>query len=145
MPSLAFVKGGDNNPVLGGPDRYYDISQFAPSKLGFFGTAGRNTVTGPGIATFDLSFLKDFEVTGNTRIQFRAEFFNLFNRPNFGGTESGKFMDPFDFGAGAEDVAAARAAGKDLVKEGLVDADAARIFDTRTSARQIQFGLKFIF
>ena len=116
------IPGGNNNPVLGGPDRYYDVSQFAPAPLGSFGNVGRNTLTGPGLATVDFSVLKNFQMTENHRIQFRAEFFNLFNRPNFGVPD----MDPFLVG-------------------GARDANAGRITDTRSSARQIQFGLRYIF
>ena len=49
---------------------------------GFFGNVGRNTLTSPGLATFDLSIFKNINVSENTRFQFRAEFFNIFNRKN---------------------------------------------------------------
>ncbi|MBI4480569.1 MAG: TonB-dependent receptor [Acidobacteria bacterium] len=50
---------------------------------GHFGSAGRNTLSSPGIATLDFSIEKNFNVMENHRIQFRAEFFNLFNRANY--------------------------------------------------------------
>ena len=101
------IPGGNNNPVLGGPDQYYDVSQFVPSLCtsvpargiqagqavcragdpefmpGFFGNLGRNTLTAPGLAIFDFSLFKNFALSEANRLQFRAEFFNLFNRPNF--------------------------------------------------------------
>jgi hypothetical protein len=52
--------------------------------VGRFGTAGRNTLTSPGDANVDLSLRKTFRVTENHRLNFTAEFFNLFNRVNFG-------------------------------------------------------------
>jgi hypothetical protein len=131
------IPGGDNNPVLGGPDRYYDTSQFVPSVCqgdrfcrpgdadylpGFYGNVGRSTVSGPGLATVDFSTLKNFNVTENHRIQFRGEFFNLLNRPNFGTPD----MTPW-------------------LANGNPDANAARISSTLGSARQIQFGLRYIF
>jgi hypothetical protein len=106
------IAGGNNNPVQGGAFAYYDATQFIPSFCtaiparigsiknaldrnlpicapgdaeydpGHFGTTGRNTLTSPGLATFDLSVAKNFNVTENHRVQFRAEFFNFFNRVN---------------------------------------------------------------
>jgi hypothetical protein len=56
---------------------------------GGFGTLGRNTFRGPGFRDFDMAFIKDtaFGHRGNgelANIQFRAEFFNIFNEVNFG-------------------------------------------------------------
>ncbi len=53
------------------------------TEAGNFGNAGRNTVRGPGAGNFDLSLLKDFSVSESTRLQFRAECFNLTNHANF--------------------------------------------------------------
>jgi outer membrane receptor protein involved in Fe transport len=46
------------------------------------GTLPRNAYRGPGLATTDLSFFKDFQVTAGSKLQFRAEAFNVFNRVN---------------------------------------------------------------
>ena len=56
---------------------------------GRFGTLGRNTFRGPAFHNFDVSLIKDthFGRRGNTEavtLQFRAEFFNVFNLVNFG-------------------------------------------------------------
>jgi hypothetical protein len=48
-----------------------------------FGNAGRNIGVGPRYADWDFSMFKDFRVTESKDIQFRAEFFNLLNHPNF--------------------------------------------------------------
>ncbi len=48
-----------------------------------FGTIGRNTLEGPGYKSVDISMLKNFSVNERMRMQFRAEFFNLFNMVNF--------------------------------------------------------------
>jgi hypothetical protein len=55
---------------------------------GVFGTLGRNSFRGPGVHNWDFSLTKDtsFGHRGNTEaavLQFRAEFFNLFNLVNF--------------------------------------------------------------
>jgi len=48
-----------------------------------FGNAGRNILTGPSFKSVDLSLIKNFRLAEKTRLQFRAEAFNVFNRPNF--------------------------------------------------------------
>jgi carboxypeptidase family protein len=58
-------------------------------KQGRFGTLGRNTFRGPGFRDFDFALIKDtaFGHRGNgelANLQFRAEFFNIFNEVNFG-------------------------------------------------------------
>lgn len=50
---------------------------------GVYGTEGRNVVQGPGFAEWDFSAIKDIRFQESKDIQFRAEFFNLFNRANF--------------------------------------------------------------
>ena len=50
---------------------------------GVYGTEGRNVVQGPGLAQFDFSAFKSIQLTESKSLQFRAEFFNLFNRANF--------------------------------------------------------------
>jgi hypothetical protein len=54
------------------------------TEAGQFGNEGRNVVRGPGIETVDLSVFKYFNITERTRLQFRAESFNLLNHANFG-------------------------------------------------------------
>ncbi|MBI4482822.1 MAG: hypothetical protein HY652_08035, partial [Acidobacteria bacterium] len=82
-PDLA--PGASNNPVLGGADRYFDPSPFRLPEAGFYGNLGRNTLIAPGFVTLDFSLVKNFPVAGEgRRVQFRGEFFNLFNRANFG-------------------------------------------------------------
>jgi hypothetical protein len=61
----------------------------AGQNRGGFGTLGRNTFRGPGFRDFDIALIKDtaFGHRGNgelANLQFRAEFFNIFNEVNFG-------------------------------------------------------------
>jgi hypothetical protein len=53
------------------------------TQAGQFGDEGRNIVTGPGIQQWDFSALKNFNIHESKTIQFRAEFFNIFNHANF--------------------------------------------------------------
>jgi hypothetical protein len=59
-------------------------SAFPSPAPGTDGTLGRNTFRGPGIADTDFSLLKKIPLGSNEAryFQFRAEFFNLFNRTN---------------------------------------------------------------
>jgi hypothetical protein len=54
------------------------------TQAGQFGNAGRNIARGPSYANVDVSLVRDFDLTGQTRLQFRAEVFNVFNHANFG-------------------------------------------------------------
>ena len=67
-------------------DIYLDRAAVAiPAADQPFGNAGRNTVRGPAFVQTDLGLIKQFPLVGeNTRLEFRAEAFNLFNRTNFG-------------------------------------------------------------
>lgn len=49
---------------------------------GVYGSEGRNVVQGPGFANWDFSAFKNISFTESKTLQFRAEFFNLFNRTN---------------------------------------------------------------
>jgi hypothetical protein len=49
-----------------------------------FGNLGRNVIIGPGFTNTDFSVLKNTKLTESLRVQFRAEFFDLFNHANFG-------------------------------------------------------------
>ena len=65
-----------------GPDRWFDTRAFVFPRFGSFGNSGRNILEGPGYATVDLSLVRDARISEQATIQFRAEFFNLLNRPN---------------------------------------------------------------
>ena len=50
---------------------------------GTFGNVGRNSLRGDGLKNFDLGLYRAFRITERQGFQFRAEFFNLPNHPNF--------------------------------------------------------------
>jgi hypothetical protein len=50
---------------------------------GPFGNSGRNILRGPGFRSVDLGLTKGWRFSESSRLQFRAEFFNLLNHPNF--------------------------------------------------------------
>ncbi|MFN7997983.1 MAG: TonB-dependent receptor [Bryobacteraceae bacterium] len=91
------------NPYLsGGRSRGQQVAEwlnpaaFTVNAPGTFGNVGRNLFIGPGYASTDLSLQKDFRIQERFAVQFRAEAFNAFNRPNLmnptGDLLSGNFM-----------------------------------------------------
>ncbi len=71
--------------------RYFDIAAFATPGQFLFGNSGRNILQGPGTAQFDFSAFKNLYLHQDQRYyaQFRGEFFNLFNTPQFNNPASG--------------------------------------------------------
>lgn len=69
------------------PDAAFDRTWFTAAFAGRVGTSGRNQYYGPGLQNCDFAVAKDFALSTKlgeqTRLQFRADFFNLFNHPNF--------------------------------------------------------------
>ena len=62
---------------------YLNPAAFSQPGPGQFGTCAPYQFYGPGLQTWDLSIFKWFNFTERVRLQFRAEFFNAFNHPNF--------------------------------------------------------------
>ncbi len=79
------------NPLLPGNKRsvnaWFDTGAFARQSFGAFGTAGRNIIFADGAENLDLAVIKrthfGTELSG-LDVEFRAEFFNLPNHPQFG-------------------------------------------------------------
>ena len=117
------MRGVAAGQKLGTPNLYYDPCAFELPPAGFYGNVGRSTIIGPGFANVDFSVTKIFSITENTRIDFRAEFFNLFNRANFDLPDAAMFDEDTETPLST----------------------AGQIRSTATTSRQIQFGLKFTF
>lgn len=66
------------------PNQWFDVSAFTQPAVGTQGNAARNILDGPGYKNFDLSLTKNNRLTERVNLQFRAEFFNIANHPNFG-------------------------------------------------------------
>jgi hypothetical protein len=62
----------------------YDSSPFAMPAAFTFGSAGRNILRGPKFVQTDLAFAKTIGLSAHTRVQLRAEIFNVFNNVNYG-------------------------------------------------------------
>ncbi len=124
--------GGGN----GGPG-YFNINAFCPGIVApnspdgstLFGNSGQGIILGPGQFNFDISILKNFRFTERQSLQFRTEFFDAFNHP--------QFLPPGN---------QASAPGG-LPAELNVNSPASfgQINELSVSPRVIQFGLKYIF
>ena len=112
--------------ILGKPSQWFNPSAFLapPAGSGFYGNLGRDTLIGPGLATWDFSAFKTTNLRERLALQFRAEIFNLLNRANF------NTPSLITFTSSASGTKASGTAGA--------------ITSTSTTSRQIQFGLKLI-
>ena len=79
------------------PQQWFNIAAFTVPAAGTFGTAGRNSVIGPGLATLDLSLQKEAVLYENLKLQFRFDLYNSLNRPNF--DLPGRIYGASNFGA----------------------------------------------
>jgi hypothetical protein len=130
-PVRPFVNPAFSGPVvLGKPSQWFNPAAFlapafsTPGDIaangGFYGNLGRNTIRGPGLATWDFSALKVTQLSECVKVQFRAEIFNLLNRTNFN-TPNAVTFTPTG-----------------------VSPTAGAISSTATTSRQVQFGIKVL-
>jgi hypothetical protein len=112
--------------IPGTPAEWFDPAALIapPNNSGFYGDMRRNSLIGPGSATWDFSILKDTAIRERLRLQFRAELFNLLNRANFN----------------TPNLIIATLQGSTPVP----NPTAGSITSTSTSARQVQFALKLL-
>ena len=96
-------------------DRWFNTDAFTEQALFTFGNAPRNPVFAPGLANVDLSLQKSWFAANGSRLEFRWEVFNAFNRANF--DVPNRFFGSPNFG---------------------------RIFSAQ-NAREMQFGLRYSF
>jgi hypothetical protein len=77
------VPGIAPHPSRQTADHWFNPAAFALPLPGKFGNLGRNTLFGPGLAQVDVSAIKNTRLSEPVNLQFRAEFFNVVNHPNF--------------------------------------------------------------
>jgi hypothetical protein len=97
-------------------ERWFNPAAFATPAAFTFGDVGRNTVYGPGRQTLDLALQREFTLTEEIKLQFRAEAFNALNHTNLG--TPNRFVNTPQFGT---------------------------ITEAATPGREIQFGLRLSF
>ncbi len=62
--------------------KFFQPTAFSAPVNGTVGHVGRDTLTGPGLKEWDLSLMKATRLNQHSRLQFRAEFFNVLNHTN---------------------------------------------------------------
>ncbi|HEV3483110.1 MAG TPA: hypothetical protein VGR97_12370, partial [Candidatus Acidoferrales bacterium] len=128
-PVRPFLNPAFTGPVvLGKPDEWFNPAAFVaqPNNSGFYGDARRDTLIGPGLATWDFSVMKNIALHEGLSLQFRAEMFNLLNRSNFNTPNL---------------ILAVLPPGSTIPQ---ANPDAGAITSTSTTSRQVQFGLKLL-
>ena len=118
-PSVNPEFNGDR--IIGTVAQWFDGNAFILPPVGTYGNLGKGELKGPGLAAVDFSLFNNTHLTERMELQFRSEFFNLFNRANL------NFPAPIVF-TGAN-----------------YNPSAGRITRMSTTSRQIQFGMKLIF
>jgi hypothetical protein len=133
------VDGGAAGPATAALNLYGCYAQgssvMIPPPLGQFGNMSRNLFPDSGFRDFDLSVAKNWHLGERVHAQFRAEFFNILNHPNFANPYGGQngfglndpSVQPFGCGCATPDVAAANP----VIGSG--------------GSRAVQLGLKFTF
>jgi hypothetical protein len=151
FPDRLTGSGCTGNPVnAGNPNNYVKLNCFSPpvapasfaalcqpaapsvaavipnTCMNLFGNAGRNSIIGPGLVNLDFSLFKNFPVpriSESFKVQFRTEFFNVLNHPNFQSPLDNNYV---------------------FNQDGTPVGGAGSIDSTTTDSRQIQFALKVI-
>jgi hypothetical protein len=67
---------------------WFNTAAFTAPPPGQFGDASIGLIRGPGLVNIDMGLYKDFHITEHNVIQFRSEFFNIFNHTNFSGVST---------------------------------------------------------
>lgn len=118
LPNGRFRPNYVGNPDVSNPTpaAWINTSAFAPPAQFTFGNAGRNSLRQDGINNFDFSFFKSIAVNERIKMEYRVEFFNGFNSPQYAAPVSN--FSNRNFG---------------------------RVLSTANLARQIQMGLKIYF
>ena len=110
------VPGQDPNNGPKTNDQWFNTAAFVLQPQFTHGNAVRNSITGPGIFSFDMSIMRNFRFGTNKNLQVRLEAFNVFNQPVWG--------DP---------------------NTSVTDPNYGRILSTRKEMRELQLGVKFMF
>jgi Carboxypeptidase regulatory-like domain/TonB dependent receptor len=140
-----FIPYNPRTVITGNPNQWFNPNMFhmqpmvpcpnnAALTCGSLGDASRGILRGPGLADWDFSLVKDTaaRLLGEQgSVEFRAEFFNILNRTNFGMPSSATVFSGATSALGAYQQAPLTGVGQ--------------ITTTATTSRQIQFALKLIF
>jgi len=82
---------------------FFTTSAFSAETIGQLGTARRRFFSGPGLDNYNMSLLKDTKILDRYTLQFRAEFFNVFNHTQFSSVNGNFNSSTFGQATGAAD------------------------------------------
>ena len=111
--------------AAGDGNYWFNTAAFVRPTAGTFGNAPRNNIYNPGEQQWDIALFKNFNLGGTRRAQFRAEFFNFPNHPNWANVQTGA-----------------------LQGQGWADPDSplfGRVTTKTNNPRDIQLSLRFLF
>jgi hypothetical protein len=136
-----FIPFNPATVITGDPNHWFNPLMFGEAPLGQLSNQPRNILRNPGLGDFDMSVVKDTKLGvlgegGN--LQFRVEFFNLLNRPNFGFLNTGASVF-----AGSTTLNTCVNNVQCNVQAPL--ASAGQITTTNTTSRQIQLAMRVSF
>jgi Carboxypeptidase regulatory-like domain/TonB-dependent Receptor Plug Domain len=126
---------------------WFNTSCYTLQPAGTLGDLGRNTLTGPRFINLDFALLKNTKITERLQAQFRAEFFNIANRTDFGPPNAGLFSGSCTVGltpgcvapVGDNVFGAGGGTPETSLPPGFIG------MTLPNTQRQIQFGLKLVF
>ena len=110
-------------------------AKYVVASPGSLANVGRNTLTTPRRTSFDMSLFKNIKFTESKHLQFRSEFYNIFNHRQF------SFANPGVFAVAGIDDSAINAAGYARVS----DAHFLDATQLNGGGRSMNLGLKFVF
>jgi hypothetical protein len=115
-----------NQIITGSTNQWANPAGFSLPAPGTLGNLQRDFLSGPGTVNMNYAVMKETQLKERVRLQFRAEFFNLFNHSNFALPNASAFVQTPNGG-------------------GAPNPTFGKITATTTSSRQIQFALKLLF
>jgi hypothetical protein len=115
-----------NQIIAGSTNQWANPAGFSLPAPGTLGNLQRDFLSGPGTVNMNYAVMKETQLKERVRLQFRAEFFNLFNHSNFALPNASAFVQTPNGG-------------------GAPNPTFGKITATTTSSRQIQFALKLLF
>ena len=129
------VAGANMCADTGNPNQWFNPDIYSLPAAGTWGNVGRNSACGPPLYDLDTSLIKQTKITERVGLEFRAEFFNIFNIPNFQ-------VPSYTIFSGR---AAGCTSGAIPNNCGVISPSAGRITGTTTTSRQIQFAMRLVF
>lgn len=118
----------NNDPMIRTVGLWFNPNCFGLEQFGTLGNFAREGLYGPGLVNTDFAVLKSTKIRENMNLQFRAEFFNIFNHVNLSYPASALFS-----GTASPTAVLTR------------NATAGQITTYAAPSREIQLGLKLIF